>query len=213
MLVRKPRNDMPSGKPRLKALWNALDEAAFGPERILNLRELLPTAAEVRMRTDAWLRSRQVMKPQEVLIITGRGNQSIGGVGVIRQEILGMLPSLRRRGVVESWKEHNAGSIAVKLAPMSALLQAGKRRRDNSNAMPPEANPPALAELGTETVRLLRQLAVQNLAAIGVTEVGPFVEQEMLRNFSTLARSVAAGESREERFRDAILRAIDEISD
>ncbi|MEP6507541.1 MAG: hypothetical protein ABJC63_04880, partial [Gemmatimonadales bacterium] len=96
---------MHSGKPRLKALWNALDEAAYGRERILNLRELLPTAAEARTRTDAWLRSRQVMKSLEVLIITGRGNQSIGGVGIIRGEILGMLPSLRRRGVVESWRE------------------------------------------------------------------------------------------------------------
>ncbi|MEO7367037.1 MAG: Smr/MutS family protein [Gemmatimonadaceae bacterium] len=204
---------MHSGKPRLKALWNALDEAAFGPERILNLRELLPTASEARTRTDSWLRSRQVMKSQEVLIITGRGNQSIGGVGVIRGEILGMLPSLRRRGVVESWREHNPGSVVVKLAPMSALLQAGKRRRDDTSALPPEANPAALAELGTETVRLLRQLAGQNLAALGVSDVRPFIEQEMLRNFSTLARSVAAGENREERFRDAILCAIDEISD
>ena len=125
-------------KPQLKALWNALDEAAFGPERILNLRELLPTAVEARAKTDVWLRSRQVMKPQEVLIITGRGNQSVGGVGIIRQEILQMLPSLRRRGVVESWREHTPGSIIVKLAPMRALLLASKRRRDASNAMPEE---------------------------------------------------------------------------
>ena len=203
---------MHSGKPKLKALWNALDEAAFGPERILNLRELLPTAAEARARTDVWLRSRQVMKSQEVLIITGRGNQSVGGVGVIRQEILGMLPSLRRRGIVESWKEHNAGAIVVKLAPMSALLLATKRRRD-SNAMPVESNPDSLLELGTETLRLLRQLAIQNLESLGVSDVKPFIEQEMLRNFSALAGSVSSGENREERFRDAIRRAIDEIAD
>ena len=203
---------MRSGKPQLKALWNALDEAAFGPERILNLRELLPTAAEARARTDTWLRSRQVVKTQEVLIITGRGNQSIGGVGIIRQEILGMLPSLRRRGIVESWKEHNAGSIVVKLAPMSALLQAGKRRRD-TDAMPPEASPTQLAELGTETLRLLRQLAIQNLGALGVTDVKPFIEQEMIRNFSTLAVSIAPGDNRDERFRDAIRKAIEEVSE
>jgi hypothetical protein len=29
-------------KPKLTALWHALDEAAFGAERILNLRESLP---------------------------------------------------------------------------------------------------------------------------------------------------------------------------
>jgi hypothetical protein len=200
-------------KPKLKALWNALDEAAFGAERILNLREMLPTAAEARAKTDVWLRSRQVMKPQEVLIITGRGNQSIGGVGVIRQEILGMLPSLRRRGVVESWKEHTPGSITVKLAPMSALLLASKRRRDGSEAMPKEQDPESLAALGSSTLRLLRQLAVQNLESLGVTDSKPFVEQEMVRTFSALAASVAAGEGREERLRSAIRRAIDEISD
>src|SRR5512140_3198514 len=53
-------------KPKLKALWNALDEAAFGPERILNLREMLPTAIEARTKTDVWLRARQVRKQQGV---------------------------------------------------------------------------------------------------------------------------------------------------
>lgn len=204
---------MKSGKPRLKSLWNALDEAAFGPERILNLRELLPTAAEARQRTDFWLRSRQVMKSQEVLIITGRGNQSVGGVGVIRQEILDMLPSLRRRGVVESWREHNAGSIVIKLAPMSALLLASKRKRDAKNTLPPEKYPESLAELGPEILKLLRQLATQNLQALGVSDVGPFIEEEMLRSFSALGKSVSSGENREEQFRDAIRRAIDEVGD
>ena len=200
-------------KPKLKALWNALDEAAFGAERILNLREMLPTAVEARAKTDVWLRSRQVMKPQEVLIITGRGNQSVGGVGIIRQEILGMLPSLRRRGVVESWKEHTPGSIIVKLAPMSALLLASRRRRDGSDTLPKEQDPKSLAALSSSTLRLLRQLAVQNLESLGVTDPKPFVEQEMIRTFSALAASVPAGEGREERLRTAIAAAIDEVSD
>lgn len=200
-------------RPKLRALWNALDEAAFGAERILNLRELLPTAAEARAKTDVWLRSRQVMKPQEVLIITGRGNQSIGGVGIIRQEILGMLPSLRRRGVVESWKEHTPGSIIVKLASMSALLLASRRRRDGSNAMSEEPDPKSLAALSSNTLRLLRQLAVQNLESLGVNDSRPFIEQEMIRTFAALAVSVPAGENREERLRAAIRRAIDEVSD
>jgi hypothetical protein len=200
-------------KPKLKALWNALDEAAFGAERILNLREMLPTAAEARAKTDVWLRSRQVMKPQEVLIITGRGNQSVGGVGIIRQEILGMLPSLRRRGVVESWKEHTPGSIIVKLAPMSSLLLASKRRRDGSDAMPKEQDPKSLSALDSTTLRLLRRLAIQNLELLGVTDSKPFVEQEMVRTFSALAASIGVGEGREERLRAAIRRAIDEISD
>lgn len=204
---------MRSGKPELKALWNALDEAAFGPERILNLRELLPTAAEARSRTDMWLRSRQVVKSQEVLIITGRGNQSIGGVGIIRQEVLQMLPGLRRRGVVESWKEHNQGAIAVKLAPMSKLLSETKRRRDSSSSMPSEPDPQSLSALSPETLRLLRQLAAQNLHALGVKEPGPFMEQEMVRNFATLANAIPAGENREEKLREAIVAAIAEASD
>jgi hypothetical protein len=197
----------------LKALWNALDEAGFGAERILNLRELLPTAAEARAKTEVWLRGRQVTKPQEVLIITGRGNQSAGGVGIIRQEILGMLPSLRRRGVVESWKEHTPGSIIVKLAPMSALLLASKRRRDHPSSMPEEADPKTLAALSSTTLRLLRQLAVQNLEQLGITNSIPFVEQEMVRTFSALAASIPAGEEREERLRAAIRGAMEEVED
>lgn len=204
---------MRPGKPDLKALWNALDEAAFGPERILNLRELLPTAAEARSRTDMWLRSRQVVKSQEVLIITGRGNQSLGGIGIVRQEILQMLPNLRRRGVVESWKDHNQGAIVVKLAPMSTLLSETRRRRDNENSMPSEPDPRSLSALDAETLRLLRQLAAQNLAALGVKNPAAFIEQEMVRNFSTLANAIPAGENREARLRAAILGAIAEASD
>lgn len=200
-------------KPKLKALWNALDEAAFGAERILNLREMLPTALEARSKADVWLRSRQVLKSQEVLIITGRGNQSIGGVGIIRQEILGMLPSLRRRGIVESWKEHTPGSIIVKLAPMRALLLASKRRRDGSNAMPPEADPESLTALDSSTLRLLRQLSVQNLESLGVVDSKPYVEQEMIRTFSALAASIPTGENREDRLRAAIRMAIEEVGD
>jgi len=204
---------MRSGKPDLKALWNALDEAAFGPERILNLRESLPTAAEARSRTEMWLRSRQVVKSQEVLIITGRGNQSLGGIGIIRQEILQMLPGLRRRGVVESWKDHNQGAIVVKLAPIIALLSETRRRRDKSDSMPAEADPQSLSALGADTLRLLRQLAAQNLETLGVKDPGPFMEQEMVRNFSTLANAIPAGENREARLREAILGAIAEVSD
>jgi hypothetical protein len=117
------------GKPKkLTALWSALDEAAFGAERILNLRESLPSAAEARARTEAWLRLRQVTKPEEVLIITGRGNQSAGGIGVIRKEVLAMMPRFKKRGIVESWKEHSPGSIVVKLAPTSSLFSAASRR-------------------------------------------------------------------------------------
>ena len=79
--------------------------------------------------------------------------------------------------------------------------------------MPKEQDPKSLAALGSSTLRLLRQLAVQNLEALGVTDSKPFIEQEMIRTFSALAASVPAGEGREERLRAAIAAAIDEVSD
>jgi hypothetical protein len=203
---------MRRGKQKLNALWNALDEAAFGAERILNLRESLPSAIEARARAEAWLRGRQVAKPEEVLIITGRGNQSAGGVGVIRQEILEMLPSLRRRGIVESWREHSPGSIVVKLAPTSALFSAAKRRRDT----PPSNNAhsgAAIAGLEAETVSMLRQLALVNLEALGVDSGEPFVRAEMERIFSILSSAIPEGERSEAALKASMRNAIEEASD
>lgn len=202
---------MRRGKPQLKALWNALDEAAFGAERTLNLRELLPSAAEARSRVEVWLKARQVTKSEEVLIITGRGNQSVGGVGVIRAEILGMMPSLRRRGIIESWREHSPGSIVVKLAPLSALLSAPKRRRDGSSGEK-ASDAGVLKGLSSETVSLLRALAIQNLGQLGVDDTEEFVRREMIRTFSALATALPVSVDREEILQESIRRAIEEAS-
>ena len=201
---------MQRGKPKkLTALWSALDEAAFGAERILNLRESLPSAAEARARTEAWLRLRQVTKPEEVLIITGRGNQSAGGIGVIRKEVLAMMPRFKKRGIVESWKEHSPGSIVVKLAPTSSLFSAAKRRGD---ARPARAakNEGELAGLERETILMLRQLALRNLDALGVEHDEPFVRQEMSAIFSALAGSMPAAERGEDALRVALRNALEE---
>ncbi|MGK2962670.1 MAG: hypothetical protein ACSLFK_11065 [Gemmatimonadaceae bacterium] len=196
-------------KPQLKALWQAMDEAVFGQERTLNLRESLPSAAAARSRAEVWLRGRQVTRTEEVLIITGRGNQSAGGVGVIREEILGMMPALRRKGIVESWREHSPGSLIVKLAPLSTLLGAGKRRRDASDTrLPPDSG--ALAGLEAETRELLKQLALRNLDALGIDASEQFIKTEMVKSFSTLLASIPESTGREERLRVAILRAIEE---
>lgn len=196
-------------RPQLKALWQAMDEAVFGQERTLNLRESLPSAAEARSRAEVWLRGRQVTRTEEVLIITGRGNQSAGGVGVIREEIIGMMPALRRKGIVESWREHSPGSLVVKLAPLSSLLGAGKRRRDASDVRPP-ADTGALAGLEAETRELLKQLALRNLDALGIDASEQFIKQEMAKSFSTLLASIPEGAGREEVLRVAILSAIEE---
>ena len=200
---------MQRGKPRLTALWHALDEAAFGAERTLNLRESLPSAAEARARTEAWLRTRQVTKPEEVLIITGRGNQSAGGIGVIRKEVLAMMPGLRKRGIVESWREHSPGSIVVKLAPTSALFSAAKRRRDTGAAStaPDDGD---LTGLEHETLLMLRQLALRNLDALGVDHAEPFVRQEMSTIFSALAAAIPPTERREEALRMSVRNALEE---
>lgn len=202
---------MRSGKPKLNALWNALDEAAFGAERILNLRESLPSAMEARTRAEAWLRGRQVAKPEEVLIITGRGNQSAGGVGVIRQTVLEMLPSLKRRAIVESWREHSPGSIVVKLAPTSALFSAGKRRRDTPSSKKPDGGA-AIAGLEEETVSMLRQLALVNLDALGIDNDESFVRAEMEHIFSVLSNAIPDGNKTEAALRASMRNAIEEAS-
>jgi Smr domain len=199
-------------KPRLTSLWHALDEAAFGSERTLNLRESLPSAAEARARTEVWLRARQATRAEEVLVITGRGNQSIGGIGIIRQEILGMMPSLRRRGIVASWKEHSPGSIVVKLATVNALISAPKRRRGNDAPNGKPRLETVLAGLEPETVRLLRELAEQNLSSLGIADTEAFLAKEMTHTFSTLIDSLPATPDREAALRGTIRNAIDESS-
>ncbi len=199
-------------RPKLKSLWQALDEAAFGTERTLNLRESLPTAAEARARADVWLRARQVKKAKEVLVITGRGNQSAGGIGIIRKELLAMLPLLKRRGVVESWREHSPGSLVIQLAPMSALIEAPRRRRGNESPAKQVASI-ELAGLKPETLALLRQTASQSLMTLGITESPLFIEQEMQRTFSKLIRALPADVDREEALQHAISKMISEGGD
>ena len=198
-------------KPKLTALWHSLDEAAFGSERTLNLRESLPSAAEARARADAWLRSRQVIKAEEVLIITGRGNQSVGGVGVIRKEILAMMPGLRRRGVVESWREHSPGSIVVKLAPTTALFTAPKRRRGNDEETASRKDT-SLTGLNHDTVLLLRQLALMNLDTLGVDPGEDFVRTEMERSYSILVKAIPEAERTETTLMQAVKNAIEDAS-
>lgn len=200
---------MKGGKPKLSALWHAMDEASFGSDRTLNLRESLPSAAEARARAEVWLRARQVTKPEEVLIITGRGNQSAGGIGVIRKEILAMMPALRRRGIVEDWREHSPGSLIVKLAPTSALFSAAKRRRGEKSDTTP-LDEETLVGLEQETSRMLRQLALHNLDTLGVDHDDSFVTKEMERIFSALSSAMPANERSDSALRASIRNALEE---
>jgi len=203
---------MRSSKDSLRSVLKAFDEAEFGVKNILNLRESLPTAADARHRAEAWLRERQISRASEVLVITGRGNQSPGGVSVVRSAILALLPALRRRGVVAAWQEHSPGSFVVKLGSISSLLSAPRRKRDRySDTI--ASDPEALNALDSSTLILLRRLAVRSLESLGVREPEKFVEAEMLSKFNSLAAGISGGEGTEARLRDAISAALEQLDD
>jgi hypothetical protein len=204
---------MRTGRPTLKGLWQAFDETTFGQDRTLNLRELLPSAVEARARAESWLRMRQVMKTGDVLVVTGRGNQSVNGIGVVREAIMALLPSLRRRGVVAGWREHTPGSIVVTLAPVTTLLDAPRRNRKNKSADHQQGSgtPASLSALEPETLSLLRRLATRTIESLGVTDATQFVEEEMQRTFATLSKTLPLSTDREGKLRRAMRSAIEEL--
>jgi hypothetical protein len=201
---------MRSGKISRSSVLRAFDEAEFGSKNTLNLRESLPSAADARFRTEAWLRERQISRAAEVLVITGRGNQSPNGVSAVQEAILSLLPSLRRRGVVSEWREHSPGSFVVKLGSISSLLEAPRRKRDRAPSEPP-VNPESLKNLERATLELLRRLAIRTLESLGIRDPERFVEAEMLAKFHSLAGGIRPGEQGEARLRDAIQAALDQL--
>jgi hypothetical protein len=190
-------------------LQQAFDEVRFGAARTLNLRGTLPSGSEAAARLERWLRQHQVQQSGEVLVITGRGNNSEGGIAVVREASMRVFHELRRKGVVEAFAEHTPGSFVVTLASMKALLQAPGRRREQTPPPKPAA-PPTLEALADETRELLRALAERSLDALGVRDRTPFVESEMLRLFGSLASTVPPGPDRERRLRTAIRSAMSE---
>lgn len=193
----------------LNGLRQAFDEVRFGAGRTLNLRDTLPTAAAATARTEAWLRQQQVERAGEVLVITGRGNNSTGGVPVVRDAVIRLLHGLKRRGVVSDHREHTAGSFVVTLAPVRELWEAPRRRRDHS-VPPPPPSPASLDALRPDTRKLLRDLAERSLDALGVHDRDPFMQSEMLRQFSAVAASIPEGPDREARLSDALRVALDQ---
>jgi hypothetical protein len=181
-------------------------------KNILNLRESLPSAADARFRVEAWLRERQVSKAGEVLVITGRGNQSPNGVSPVREAIVALMPSLRRRGVVSAWREHSPGSFVVKLGSISSLLEAPRRKRERKSSTP-IPTPRSLKGLESSTLSLLRRLAVRSLESLGVRDTASFVEAEMVSKFNSLAAGVNPGAEGEGRLRDAIKDALEQLDE
>ena len=197
----------------LSGLRQAFDEVQYGNGRTLNLRDGLPTPAEAVARAEAWLRQKQVEASSRdeatgVLIVTGRGKNSPGGVSVVRGAIEGLIHRLKQRGVVASHREHTPGSFVVTLAPVHALWSSPTRAREIA---PPPPDPPSLEALDRETRALLRQLAERSLEQLGVRgDRDRFIEAEMVRHFSALAGTLAADHQREDRLRAVIRKALEE---
>lgn len=198
-------------------VFAALDEARFGHANTLNLRVSLPTVAEALARAEPWLRERQMAKAGEVLVITGRGNASEGGVSPVREAIARLLGKLTRAGVVRRHDEHTAGSFVVTLAKVSALYEAAARRR-HPGEQPPPPDPAALQALAPATRDALRALAVRSLQQLGAASLADrFVATEMERQFAHLSAAVgeAGGgaddrDARLQRLAEAALRELDE---
>ena len=181
---------MPPTRRSTGPVLAALDEVRFGTANILNLREARPTAADATARADAWLRERQVARAGEVLVITGRGNGSPSGIGIVRAAIAKQCAVLKRRGVVTDVREHSPGSFSITLAPVSALVDAPPRARHALGERRPD--PAALAGLPEGTRSVLRALARRSLEDLGTRSTDPsLVEAEMLRLFARLAPSAA----------------------
>lgn len=196
-------------------LLRAFDEVQFGPDRTLNIRDSLPSAVEARQRADSWLRQRQVSSREEVLIVTGSGKGSPDGVPVIKREIILLLHSLRRQGVVKDWREHTTGSFVVQPAKMTELFSALPRHRDARNRRPGK-NPPAeptliLDGLEKETVKLLRLLAERSLDDLGVKDRTGLVESEMARQLSALTPGLPSVGDRDAALQSVIIRATEEL--
>lgn len=201
---------MSRDEPVPAPLRRAFDEIRFGPSLTLNLRAQLPTAMQATAQAESWLRRLQVEGATEALVITGRGNRSIDSYSPVREAIVRLLPSLRRRNVISGFEEHTPGSFVVTFAPVRALFEAPSRRREQSPRTAP-AVPAELAALDPETQRQLRDLAILALAVLGVqSPTDEQVEDEMHKQFATLTAALPGGGDREALLQQAMLRAAEE---
>lgn len=192
-------------------LQRAFDEVRFGPSRTLNLRAQQPTATQAVTQAEAWLRTLQVQGATEVLIITGRGNQSLDGYSPVREAIVRLLPSLRRRNVISGFQEHTPGSFVITCAPVRALFEAPSRRRERAPRAA-RAAPVELAALDEETQQQLRELARTALAQLGLrSPTHAQVQDEMNRQFAALSAALPVDGDREALLQQAIQRASEEF--
>jgi hypothetical protein len=172
---------------------SVLERVRFGPTRTLNVRAGKYTGDEAAARVEAWLRTKQVELTGDVLVITGRGAGSVGGVPVVKNATIRVLNRLRRSGVIRAYGEDTAGSFVVELAPIRSLLEAPARRRS-----PPTPSSrrrfPSIHGLTPETRERLHYLASRALEALGVRNASEDqVGREMMRQFGVIAAAWSGG--------------------
>lgn len=199
--------DMKAPRKSNVQLHQAFDAVRFGAANILNLRETLPTASAAARRAEAWIRQKQVEGVSEVLIITGRGNQSDGGVSPVREAIIRLVLSLRRRGVIDRYEEHNPGSFSMRLASIQSMIDAPRRQREPRRAI---ALPPELHGLSDTTQKLLRDLAERSLEALGVKQTPEFLDTEMKRQLAALSAALPHGADHDSKLKAALRNALDQ---
>ncbi|HUF66902.1 MAG TPA: Smr/MutS family protein [Gemmatimonadaceae bacterium] len=190
-------------------VWRAFDEASFGRARTLNLRGSLPSAREAVARVEQWLRQQQVARAGSVLVITGRGNNSPEGISAVREAVMKHLHSLRRRGVIRSWREHTPGSVVIELAPVSALFEQIPRRREPR--VDPVSDPESFQALSPAARALLRRLALRSLETLGIRDPARYVEAEMLKQFAALSASLPRDGDRDAALQVAMRNALEEL--
>ena len=190
----------------------ALERARFGPLRTLNVRASMLSGEESARRVESWLRSKQVELAGEVLIITGRGTGSIGGIAVVKEATQRMLARLRRAGVIESFGEDTPGSFVVQLASIRSLLEAPRRREKTQRSHARKT--PSILGLKPETREQLRYLAGRAIDALGVKKpTESQLNTEMERQFSVIVRTAPFGADTDRWLDSAISRALIEYSE
>ena len=197
---------MPSGEHA------SLERARFGPLRTLNVRASMLSGEESARRVESWLRSKQVELTGDVLIITGRGVGSIGGVPVVKEATKKVLARLRRAGVIQSFGEDTPGSFVVQLASIRSLLEAPKRR-ERARA-PLTRKTASIHGLRSETRDQLRYLAGRAIDALGVKKPSEAqINAEMERQFSVIVRTAPSGVDYDRWLESAITRALMEYAE
>ena len=144
------RHESSRSPRRTKGLRQAFDEVRFGARARSTCARRCRRRMRPPTRTEAWLRQQQVERADEVLIITGRGNNSDGGVSVVREAVIRLFTSLQATRRRQRARGAHAGSFVVTLAPVSALWESPKRNRGRGVA-PPPPTPPSLDDLDDET--------------------------------------------------------------